>query len=178
MTGAQAVAPGRDRAPGATGLASDPGHAEPQRRHAYGALIGAFSGVVLGAVSVGAARGRLALGGPSAADVALLGAAAHKLSRLVSKERVTAVVREPFVELDPERPTGGTDDERPAGTGARRAVGELLTCPSCLGLWSSGIGVAGLAWAPRVTRGVATVFAVDALSDFLHVAYRASRTRA
>jgi hypothetical protein len=100
------------------------------------------------------------------------------VSRLVAKERVTAVVREPFVEIDPGRPTGGPDAERPAGSGARRAVGELLTCPSCLGLWSSGLGVAGLAWAPRLTRGVATVFAVDAVSDFLHVAYRASKTRA
>lgn len=142
------------------------------RRHAvYAGLTTGFAGAVLGSVVAAARAGRLP-DRPALGDVLLLGAAAHAVSRVVARERVTSVVRRPFVEHE----TDGR--EHPAPEGVRRAVGELVTCPSCLGMWASGAGVVGLAWSPSATRAVATVFAVDAVSDVLHVAYRAARTRA
>ena len=63
-------------------------------------------------------------------------------------------------------------EERPRGSGARRALGELLVCPYCLGLWASGGFHAGLLFAPRATRFSASVLNAMAISDFLQIAYR------
>ena len=65
-----------------------------------------------------------------------------------------------------------------SGTGMQRALGQLLTCPKCTGQWACAAFVLGMIWSPRPTRAVASVFAADAISDFLHVAYRAAETRA
>ena len=47
------------------------------------------------------------------------------MSRLVSKESVTGVIRAPFTEF--EKATGGAEvNERPVGQGLRRAIGEVL----------------------------------------------------
>ena len=109
-------------------------------------------------------------------EIALIGIASHKLSRLVAKDEVAAFVRAPFVEVREE--DDGRIEEEPAGRGPRRAVGRLLTCPSCVGQWAAAGFVAGHVWAPRATRAVAAVFVADAVSDFLHVAYRGLKDRA
>jgi hypothetical protein len=110
------------------------------------------------------------------ADVALLGTATHKLSRLVSKQKVAAPLRAPFTELE-GRAGPSEVDERPRGTGLRRALGELLLCPYCLDQWIAGGFVGGTVFAPRATRLVASLFASVAVADFLQVAYRASQER-
>ena len=57
------------------------------------------------------------------------------------------------------------------GNGVRHTIGELLTCPFCLGVWIATAYVAGLGVAPRATRGWAAVFTVTGISDFLQPAY-------
>ena len=47
-----------------------------------------------------------------------------------------------------------------------------------MGQWACATLVVGLVYQPRPTRIVASVFASDAISDFLHVAYRAASDRA
>ncbi len=60
--------------------------------------------------------------------------ATFRLSRLISKDSVTSSLRAPFTEF--QEPAGsGEINERPRGTGLRKAVGELLTCPFCVGQW-------------------------------------------
>jgi hypothetical protein len=54
------------------------------------------------------------------------------------------------------------------GTGARKAVGELLTCPFCTGMWISTGLCAGLVFAPGVTRLAASGLTALTGSDFLH----------
>jgi hypothetical protein len=54
-------------------------------------------------------------------------------------------------------------------------VGELITCPFCLGVWIGTAYVAGLALAPRAARTWAAVFTVSALSDFLQHGYARMR---
>jgi hypothetical protein len=61
--------------------------------------------------------------------------------------------------------------EEPAGEGPRFAIGELLACPYCLGMWTSSGLLFGLVLAPRMTRFVASVFTVHTASDFLQIAY-------
>jgi hypothetical protein len=111
-------------------------------------------------------------------DLALFGVAAHKLARLVTKDRVTEVVRAPFTELVEEEEGGAEVVERPRGEGLRRAVGELVTCPYCVDLWASGGLIASSLFAPRATRVVAATFATNAISDFLQIAFVAGRSRA
>lgn len=150
-----------------------PDIARPLR--AYAALVTLFVVLFGGTLGRAAARGRL----PERValfDLLLAGVAAHKLSRIVAKEEVTAPVRAPFVDAVPGEE--GRPAEEPRGSGPRRAVGRLLTCPSCVGQWASAAFVTGIVLAPRVTRVTAAIFAADAVSDFLHVAYRAARERA
>jgi hypothetical protein len=105
-------------------------------------------------------------------DVVLIGVASYKLSRLISKKKVTSFVRAPFTELEGK---GGPAEleERPRGSGLQRAIGELLTCPYCLGLWASGGFHVGLLFAPRATRFSGSVLAAMTISDFLQLAYKA-----
>ena len=56
-------------------------------------------------------------------------------------------------------------------------MGELLTCPYCLGLWATGAFHAGLMFAPRVTRVTASTLTALTLSDFLQIAYKAAEER-
>lgn len=109
----------------------------------------------------------------SPVDLALLGVATHKYSRLVAKDRVTSFLRAPFVRYEGE--AGPSEvSETPRGQGPRRAIGELVNCPFCVGMWvASGLGV-GFVAAPRVTRFVAGVGAALTVADFLHLAHAAA----
>jgi hypothetical protein len=109
----------------------------------------------------------------SAADIAMLGIATHKLSRLITRDKVTAFVRAPFTEY--QGPAGhGEQDERAVGEGFRLAIGELLVCPYCIAQWIAGGLTLGLIGAPRLTRTLSTIMVVHTASDFLQLAYRAA----
>jgi len=109
-------------------------------------------------------------------DLALIGTASHKASRLLAKDKVTSPLRAPFTELEGQ---GGPAEfeERARGRGLRKAVGELLICPYCLGLWVVALFSFGLVFAPRLTRFVASVFSALTISDFLQIAYRAAEEK-
>lgn len=103
-------------------------------------------------------------------DILLLGVATHKLSRLISRDQVTAFLRAPFVTY--KSPAAASEvEEEPRGSGWQRALGNLLTCPYCVAQWVSAGFVYGLAFAPRTTRLIAGVFATYTIADFLGLAY-------
>jgi hypothetical protein len=160
---------GRD----ASDVPPDPAPADPPLRQ-YAALMTIFN-VGFGGALI-AARDRL----PerfAASDIALMGVATHKLSRLLTKQKVTAPLREPFVEIQ-----GGDGPSeiasRAVGTGARRAVGELLTCPYCVDQWLAAGFTTSMIVAPRATRAIASMFSVVAIADACQIAYRAAQDRA
>jgi hypothetical protein len=103
-------------------------------------------------------------------DLALISVATHKVSRRLAKDPVTSPLRAPFTQF---RGTSGTAElaEDVRGTGIRKAVGELLTCPFCLGQWVATAFVFGLVIAPRPTRLVASVFTAVAAADVLQFGY-------
>jgi hypothetical protein len=104
-------------------------------------------------------------------DLALLTVASHKASRLISKDRVTSGIRAPFTQYQDD--AGPSEvSEQPRGSGLRRAIGELLICPYCLGMWTSAAFVAGLLVAPRFTRWLASVLVVFFGSEVLQIAYK------
>jgi hypothetical protein len=107
-----------------------------------------------------------------AADLALLAVATHKVSRLVTKDSVTAAVRAPFTEF--KEPAGeGEVNEDVRGTGLRHAVGELLTCPFCFSQWAATAFAFGLVLAPRATRLAASVLVAVTGADVMQYGFSA-----
>ena len=134
---------------------------------------GSLTAFALAVTAVAAAGRRTGRGLPERydlSDIALGALATHKFSRLVSKGSVTSPIRAPFTEF--EEPAGSAElNERAREGRVRHTVGELLTCPFCLGQWVGTGYVAGLALAPRPTRAWAAVFAVTGISDTLQQVY-------
>lgn len=155
------------------------GYSTPEKRPpfgAYAAFATVFNAAMAGAVVAAKRSGRDLPDRVDAGDLLLIGTASHKISRLVAKDKITSFVRAPFTEYEAK---GGPAEveERPRGRGLRRAVGELLVCPYCLGLWASGAFHAGLLYAPRTTRFSASVLTALTISDFLQIAYRAAEDK-
>ncbi len=136
----------------------------------YAALMGLFAALVGGFSAWLRATGRELPERVPASDLLLVTVATHKASRLVSRDRVTSAVRAPFTEV--EEAAGGRPEERPAGSGARRAVGELVLCPYCLSVWLASAFAAGLVVAPRPTRWAAGILTTVFGSDVLQIAYK------
>ncbi len=61
--------------------------------------------------------------------------------------------------------------EEVRGTGPRKALGELATCPFCLGQWVATGLLAGLVIAPRPTRLAADVLTAVAGASVLQLVY-------
>lgn len=104
-------------------------------------------------------------------DIAVIGVASFKLSRLVTRKKITAPIRAPFTVYQGKGDVPAEVDERPRGHGAQAAVGQLLTCPYCLGLWMASAMTAGLVTAPRETRLVASTLTALGVADLLHAGY-------
>jgi predicted nucleic acid-binding protein len=129
--------------------------------------------VTLAAVLAAAVRARHrdgALPGPSAPDLVLAAVATHKLARLITKDSVLSPLRAPFTRYAGAAGEGELAEEV-RGSGLRKAVGELLTCPFCAGQWVATAIWGGLLLAPRATRLVAAVFTTLAASDALQLAW-------
>jgi Protein of unknown function (DUF1360) len=151
--------------------------AEPEPLREYALLSAAFAAVLAGSLAAAERSGRPLPERVAASDIVVVGVATHKVSRLLSKDRVASFLRAPFTRF--QESTGqGEVAEEPRGRGLRKAVGELLVCPYCLGQWVAGGFAAGLVVAPRPTRLVASMYAAKAVSDFLQLAYLAAEKRA
>jgi hypothetical protein len=136
---------------------------------AYAGLIGAYTAALAGTVTVLSRKGRLpdrlAWG-----DLALGAMATSVLSRRITKDRVTSPIRAPFTKPEGAGGPGEVIESPRAPTGARRAVGELLSCPFCMSQWIATSVVVGLVVAPRQTRMVASILAVVGASDQIQFA--------
>jgi hypothetical protein len=143
----------------------------------YAALLGVFLGCAGGFSAWLRGSGRELPERVPAGDLAMMTVATHKASRLVSKDRVTSTVRAPFTALEEDEAPGEVS-EAPAGRGLRRAIGELITCPYCLGMWISALFAAGFIVAPRATRWVAAVLTALFGADALQLAWRWAEGRA
>jgi uncharacterized protein DUF1360 len=107
-------------------------------------------------------------------ELLMLAIATHKLGRIVAKDRITGALRAPFVHY--KRSVGaGEVEEEPRGHGLQRAVGELISCPYCMGPWCATALGFGMIFVPRITRFFASILASVAMSDFLHRAYAATK---
>ena len=136
----------------------------PKRRATYLTLIGIFGGVY-GAFSAREHKKGEELDiGPL--DLALLGLATYRTGRVVAFDAVTEPLRAPVTE---ER-EGGV---QPKGSGVRRALGELVTCPTCIGTWIAAGSVHGLRVAPGPTRTFLAFMAAGGVAELLDYATQA-----
>jgi hypothetical protein len=148
------------------------GGAQPLR--GYLTTLTVYGGVVTALAATAAATGRRGPAQPFAGDVLLISVATHKLSRLLAKEAVTSPLRAPVTRF---RGAAGSSEvnEEPRLEGAGHAAAELISCPFCLGVWVATGFCAGLVFAPRLTRLVASGLTAVAGSDFLQLAYDAAK---
>lgn len=107
-------------------------------------------------------------------DLLLLGIATNKLSRIVAKDRITGALRAPFVHYKGSAGSGEVEEE-PRGRGIQRAVGELVSCPYCMGPWCAAALGCGMVFAPRTTKFFTSILGTIAISDFLNRAYSAAK---
>jgi hypothetical protein len=136
----------------------------------YLVTLATYSAVVGGLTGIARLTGRRPPERLPLADVALLGIATHKLSRLLAKDSVTSPLRAPFTRY--EGAAGASElAEEVRGDGVQHAVGELVSCPFCLAVWVATGLSAGTVFAPRLTRLVTATFTAVAASDFLQLAY-------
>ena len=135
---------------------------KPAAAHDYAAVNVAWGGLLtalLGATARGAKPG------PPGAELPVFGLATFTLTKALAKEKVGVWAREPLVE------DGSDGDRQPRGKGLRYVLGELVTCPRCLGTWSS-LGLVGLRVArPREGRIVAEILAAAAINDILQTSF-------
>jgi hypothetical protein len=102
-------------------------------------------------------------------DMARIGLASFKLGRLIAKDEVTAFIRAPVTEGEE------SGEEEPKGEGLQLALGELVTCPYCIGVWLAA-GLSGcFVLFPRETRFVTTIFGAQAVADFLNAGFVKTR---
>ena len=135
----------------------------------YAALLAVHTGLVGGAMAVAARQGRLPRR-VAVADLAVGAIATFKLSRLITRSAVASPLRAPFTgEAEPAGPAEVMEEVE--GSGIRRAVGELLTCPFCLGHWIATGFCLGLVYAPELTRTVGSVLCIEAGADLLQHAH-------
>ncbi|MGH9087777.1 MAG: DUF1360 domain-containing protein [Acidimicrobiales bacterium] len=153
------------------------GEREGDRRAmgAYAAMLGIYGAGALATTAV-LRRRRDRVRRPGPMDLALLGLATQHLTRLITKDTVTAPLRAPFTQF--EGPAGeGEVNEQVVGTGVRHVVGELVSCPFCLGQWVATGLVAANVGAPSFGMAATTVLTTAQLSDYLQLAYAAFRHR-
>ena len=76
---------------------------------------------------------------------------------------MAAFVRAPVTE-DP-------DAQQPKPEGMARVLGELVTCPYCIGLWLTSALSYSQVLFPRETRFFTSIFGTYAVTDFLHAGF-------
>jgi hypothetical protein len=162
--------------PQSAGPSAD-GEGPRERSGAYAVVLLAYTILVGGFVALLRRSGRALPREYSPQDIALVGIATHKASRLLAKDLVTTPLREPFTDHEDRAGPGEVSESPREGSGVRHAIGELVSCPFCVAQWVATTMAAGLAVIPRTTRFVAATLSAVTISDFLQIAYKASEER-
>lgn len=150
------------------------GHGRPLG--GYAVLMGVFGASFAGSLACLVRRGHELPPKIGPGDVLMAGIATHKLTRLIAKDKVTSALRAPFTEY--QQSSGhGEVEEKARGKGLRRSIGELLTCPFCLGQWVVGAFAVGFVANPRLTRLLAAMWTAQAVSDVAQLGYAAAERR-
>jgi len=135
-----------------------------RERTAYVTLVGLFMGL-FGLV---ASRGRGA-DRPfelRSRDLAFIGLPTFRAGRVVAYDRETEPFRAPVTETEPDE-FGAGENVVAEGSGVRKAIGKLVSCPTCVGTWVGAVLVVGLQFAPGPTRLAAAMLGSFRLAKLL-----------
>ena len=128
-------------------------------------LVGAF----LTATGVAGVRGGRGGTLTDPIELGLTGLAAHRIGRMIAFEKVAEPLREPFTATVPDE-TGVDETVVARGRGVRWAIGELLSCPICVGTWAAlGLSI-GRMVLPGPTSFVIRVLAIAGIAEINYVA--------
>ena len=151
-----------------TGGVPDPEPDDPrERRGSYALAMTAY--VVLAARAATVVRRRhLRLPDVTTRDVVLTALATQRVSRVLARDPITSPIRAPFTEFVGVSGPAQLEERAVDTSRLKHTVGELITCPFCLGQWvGTGFVVAQVLW-PRAARIVTAGFAAIGLADHLH----------
>lgn len=137
-------------------------------RAGYAAIIAIYLAIFGVVAAIARRRPNTLSQTPPARDIALLGVATFRLSRLITADRVTSVLRGPFIEegVGEEQLEGVVQRPRQDG-GAIQSIGELITCPWCTSVWAAAFNVYILTLFPRIGRMFLLIMSSSGISELL-----------
>lgn len=101
-------------------------------------------------------------------DVIMTALATQRASRVLAKDPITSPLRAPFTTFVGVDGPAQLDERARNDSRLRHTVGELVTCPFCLGQWvGTSLVIAQLAW-PRAGRVITSGLAAIGIADMLH----------
>jgi len=141
----------------------------------YAGLMTAYA---VGAGALAAAVRRKGAAAIGLTDFALITIATQRASRTLAKDAVASPLRAPVTRYEGQGlPSEVNEEVKPSAHGPARqiqhAIGELVTCPFCLGQWVATGLVGSQLLAPRFTRAVTCTLAAATGANALQFAYAA-----
>lgn len=100
-------------------------------------------------------------------DLTMLALSAYRLGRLIAYDVVMEPLRRPFTRTVPDA-TGAGDTVEARGSGARKAIGQLISCPICAGTWVAALLVYGLYAFPGPARVFLAMTAAIGAAELLN----------
>ncbi|HEY0980049.1 MAG TPA: DUF1360 domain-containing protein [Candidatus Paceibacterota bacterium] len=94
----------------------------------------------------------------------ILGFAAYRAANILSNEAITKPIRAPFVK---EVVKDGVPTEEPKKSGFKGAMGLLIYCPSCTGVWLSAVLIYSYALWPTPTFVIALFLTLSAIERII-----------
>jgi hypothetical protein len=134
----------------------------------YAAIMGTFAAGLAGAGMIAKALHR----DPEEQrpiDLIVLGVATFKAARTISHDEVASFIRDPFVMGEAHE---GGEDVVESGD-LRQAIGELVTCPRCIGTWVAAGLTCTQVIAPRFGRMLTWTLAAAGANDYLAAGFAA-----
>jgi hypothetical protein len=138
------------------------------RRVGYAVVIGVYTVLVAVIAVVLRKRGTRLPERIRLIDLGVTAVATQRAARLLAKEPITSPVRAPFTEFVAVSGPAELEERARDDSMLRHTIGELLSCPFCLGQWIATGFITGHLVAPRATRVVTSLFAVVGVADALH----------
>ncbi len=105
-------------------------------------------------------------------DLIMLGLSTYRSGRLLAHERIAAPLRQPVTTTVPDG-SGAGEAVVATGEGWRWTLGELVSCPVCIGTWVAAGLVYGLHLAPRPTRAYLAIMSATGIAQLLSEATEA-----
>ena len=141
-----------------------------QERAAYVTLIGIFLGIFAAFSNHEQAKHKTLK--VTGLDLTMLGLTSFRTGRLAAYDQVTQPLREPFTTTESDS-YGTSQTTASKGSGARKAIGALIACPTCVGMWVAAFLVYGLRVAPGPTRLFLAFMSAAGLAEILDSANEA-----